>query len=98
MGDGWVCEPCRCRRKIVLSRMPFRAPKLIAKSVILFLAGALASTAHSQPIQWTKMIWEAANLGPRTEPHAGLLLDVKLDSQPAPARNWIQAQAAISYT
>jgi hypothetical protein len=74
--------------------MPFRPSKLIAKSLIPVLAGALASLAHAQPIKWTKMIWEAGDLGPRTEPHAALLLEVKLDSQPAPARMQLDTGAS----
>jgi hypothetical protein len=66
--------------------MPFRPWKRIAKSLIAVLAGALASLAHAQPINWTKMIWNAADLGSRTEPHAALLVEVKLDSQRAPVR------------
>src|SRR5262245_18763576 len=74
--------------------MPFRPPKLIVKSLMPVLAGVLASLAHAQPIKWTKMIWEAGDLGPRTEPHAALLLEVKLDSQPAPARMQLDTGAS----
>ena len=74
--------------------MSFRPSKLIAKSLIPVLTGALASLAHAQPIKWTKMIWEAGDLGPRTEPHAALMLEVKLDSQPAPARMQLDTGAS----
>jgi len=40
------------------------------------------------------MIWESADLGPRTEPHAALLLEVKLDSQSAPARMQLDTGAS----
>src|SRR4051794_26285971 len=73
--------------------MSFRRA-LIAKSVIPVLAGALASLAHAQPIKWTRMIWESADLGARTEPHAGLLLEVKLDYQSAPARMQLDTGAS----
>src|ERR1044072_6330613 len=74
--------------------LPFRRSKLIAKSVIPVLVAALASLAHAQPIKWTKMIWEAGDLGSRTEPHAALLLEVKLESQPAPARMQLDTGAS----
>jgi len=77
--------------------MPFRPSKLIAKSAIPVLAGVLASLAHAQPIKWTKMIWAAADLGPRAEPHAALLLEVKLDSQPAPARMQLDTGASGNF-
>jgi hypothetical protein len=66
--------------------MSSRPSKLIAKSLIPALACALASLAQAQPIKWTKMIWDAGDLGSRTEPHAALLVEVKLDSQRAPVR------------
>jgi len=60
----------------------------------IILLAALATVAHAQSINWTKMIWEAGDLGPRVESHAALLLDVKLDSQPALARMQLDTGAS----
>ncbi len=65
--------------------MRFQFSNFFANGVIPAFAIALASFARAQPIEWTKMIWESADLGPRTEEHAALMLEVKLDSQPASA-------------
>jgi hypothetical protein len=65
--------------------MRFRGMNCFANGLIPVLALALTGFAHAQPIEWTKMIWQAGDLGPRTEQHAALMVEVKLDSQPAPA-------------
>jgi hypothetical protein len=62
-----------------------QSSNLNAKGGIAALAIALASIVRAQPIDWSKMVWESAALGPRTEEHAALMLEVKLDSQSAPA-------------
>lgn len=65
--------------------MRIRRIAFLANVVISVLALALTGLARAQPIEWTKMIWVAGDLGPRTEQHAALMVEVKLDSQPEPA-------------
>ena len=75
-----------------------QSSNLNAKGGFAAFAIALASVARAHPIDWSKMIWESAALGPRTEEHAALMVEVKPDSQSAPSCSLIPVPAATSYT